>query len=71
MLGFTTNPEKKYHFELTDRQAVMLWNTLGFCKGAIQTSQSPAIDVNNAIKVIDSLQQIIRIQLIQQDTTKR
>lgn len=73
LLSFTTNPEKKYHFEFTNGQVDMLWNTLEFCKSSIQTSQSPANDVKNVTKMIDSLQQIIRVQYIAQlkDTTKK
>lgn len=72
LLSFTTQTEKKYNFEFTDGQVGMLWNTLEFCKQSIQTSQSPAVDVKNATKMIDSLQQVIRAQFIQQsDTTKK
>lgn len=72
LLSFTTQTEKKYHFELTDGQVGMLWNTLEFCKSSIQTSQSPAVDVKNVTKMIDSLQSIIRVQFIKQtDTTKK
>lgn len=60
-------------FEFTEGQVNMLWNTLEFCKGSIQTSQSPANDVKNVTKMIDSLQQIIRVQYIAQlkDTIKK
>jgi hypothetical protein len=73
LLSFTTNPkEKKYNFELTDGQVAMLWNVLEFSKTSIQTSQSPAVDVKNAIKMIDSLQQVIKVQYVKQvDTTKK
>lgn len=72
LLSFTTQTEKKYHFELTDGQVGMLWNTLEFCKSSIQTSQSPAVDVKNVTKMIDSLQKVIQIQFIKQtDTTKK
>lgn len=40
----------------------MLWNTLQFCKESIQTSQSTAIDVKNATKMIDSIQVVIANQ---------
>lgn len=72
LLSFKTNPtEKQYNFELTDGQVAMLWNTLEFCKQSMQTSQSPAVDVKNATKMIDSLQQVIKVQYIKQiDTTK-
>lgn len=72
MLSFTTGTEKKYHFEFTDGQVGMLWNTLQFCKNSIQTSQSPAVDVINVTKMIDSLQQVIKTQyIVQLDTTKK
>lgn len=72
LLSFTTSTtEKKYNFELTDGQVGMLWSTLEFCKQSIQTSQSPANDVKNATKMIDSLQQVIKAQYVKQaDTTK-
>jgi hypothetical protein len=73
LLSFTTNPkEKKYNFELTDGQVAMLWNTLEFAKQNLQTSQAPANDVKNAIKMIDSIQQVIKVQYIKQtDTNKK
>lgn len=73
LFSFTTNPkEKKYNFELTDGQVGMLWNTLEFAKQNLQTSQAPANDVKNVTKMIDSLQQVIRVQYIKQaDTTKK
>lgn len=50
----------------------MLWNTLEFAKQNLQTSQAPANDVKNVTKMIDSLQQVIRVQYIKQsDTTKK
>lgn len=71
LLSFTTQTEKKYHFELTDGQVGMLWNTLEFAKQNLQTSQAPANDVKNVTKMIDSLQQVIKVQYIKQiDTTK-
>lgn len=72
LLSFTTQTEKKYNFELTDSQVGMLWNTLEFAKQNLQTSQAPANDVKNVTKMIDSLQQVIRVQYIKQsDTTKK
>lgn len=72
LLSFTTQTEKKYNFELTDGQVGMLWNTLEFAKQNLQTSQAPANDVKNVTKMIDSLQQVIRVQYIKQsDTTKK
>jgi hypothetical protein len=72
LLSFTTQTEKNYNFEFTDGQVAMLWNVLEFSKTSIQTSQSPAVDVKNAIKMIDSLQQVIKVQYVKQvDTTKK
>lgn len=72
LFSFTTGIEKKYHFEFTDGQVSMLWNTLEFAKQNLQTSQAPANDVKNVTKMIDSLQTVIRVQYIKQaDTTKK
>lgn len=63
-------PEKVYRFNLTENQLNNLWNTLEFCKGSIQSSQSPAIDVKRATINIDSLENTIGAQYIKQrDTT--
>lgn len=66
LLSFKTGTEKTLKFEFTESQVNMLWSTLEFCKGSIQTSQSPANDVKNITKIIDSLQNVIRVQYIAQ-----
>lgn len=64
--------EKKYKIELNENQVQMLWSSLEFAKVNLQTSQAPANDVKNVIKIIDSLQTIIRTEYINQvDTTKK
>lgn len=71
-LSFKTQNEKKLRFEFTESQITMFWNTLEFCKNSIQTSQSPAVEVNNVRVLIDSIQRMVKAQyLLQTDTTKK
>ena len=76
LLSFTTQneppKEKVYKIELSQSEVVNLYNAIDFCRGALKTSQAPAVSVSSTIGVLDSIQKTLARQFndqVAKDTT--